>query len=563
MRRMHCRRASREVSEPASAEGEAAEPTSPTGNVLSSATLVGAGILLSRIAGFLRDIVFANYLGTSAFASAFRGALRMPNVLQNLLGEGTLSASFIPVYSRLLERGETEAAGRLAGSIFALLLALAGGLSLFGVVMAPVLVSVFLTGFEGEIRELTITCTRIIFPMTGVLVLSAWALGILNSHRKFFVSYTAPVLWNAAMIGALLIFGTRLDQRGLIVALSWAALVGGALQFLVQVPWILRLEKRLRLGWDTRSAETRTVVRNAGPAIMGRGVVQLSGWADMFLASFLFERAVAAIAYAQTFYMLPVSLFGMSIAAAELPELSRAGGDQREQLRRRVGAGLRTMAVFVVPSVVGYLVLGDVIIGALYQRNEFGRADTVLVWLILAAYSLGLLASTATRLYASALYALGDTRTPARIAMLRVLLSAVVGASLMITLEPVSARGLEIGWREATLVQGYPIGAAGLAAGAGLAAWMEWLLLRRALGRRVGDVAAGGVLLRLAIAAILAAIAARGLLVLLPPTGLLLQALVALPVFGAVYFGAATLLRVEEVRSAVARVLRRFGIRRA
>jgi putative peptidoglycan lipid II flippase len=140
----------------------------------------------------------------------------------------------------------------------------AGGLSLFGVIMAPVLVSVFLPGFEGEIRDVTIMCTRIIFPMTGVLVLSAWALGILNSHRKFFVSYTAPVLWNAAMIGALVIFGTRLDQRGLVIALSWGALLGGALQFLIQVPWIVRLERRFRLNTDLRHPHAATVIRNAG-----------------------------------------------------------------------------------------------------------------------------------------------------------------------------------------------------------------------------------------------------------------------------------------------------------
>jgi putative peptidoglycan lipid II flippase len=550
------------TTDPPSPEGEAAEPTTPTGNVVSSAKLVAAGILLSRIAGFLRDIVFARYLGTSPYASAFRGALRMPNVLQNLLGEGTLSASFIPVYSRLLERGETEAAGRLAGAIFALLLAVAGGLSLFGVLMAPILVSLFLAGFEGEIREITILCTRIIFPMTGVLVLSAWALGILNSHRKFFVSYTAPVLWNAAMIGVLVLFGTRLDQRGLILALSWGALVGGALQFLIQVPWILKLERSLRLGWDLKSEHVRTVVRNAGPAIMGRGVVQLSGWADMFLASFLFTGAVAAIAYAQTFYMLPVSLFGMSIAAAELPELSRAGGNEAEPLRRRVESGLRTMAVFVVPSAIGYVLLGDLIIGGMYERGDFVRADTILVWLILGAYSIGLLASTATRLYASALYALGDTRTPARIAMLRVAISVVIGSTLMISLEPITWRGFTIGWREATLVLGHPIGAAGLAAGAGVAAWIEWVLLRRALGRRIGDVSAGAVLARLIGAALLAGAVARGLFVLLPAMHGVIALLLVLPVFGLAYFAVAMLLGVEEVSTAIRRVLARFGVRR-
>ena len=542
-----------QTTEPASPEGEAAEPTQPTGSGFSSARLVGAGILLSRIAGFVRDIIFAKYLGNSGYASAFKGALRMPNVLQNLLGEGTLSASFIPVYSKLLEKGDTEAAGKLASAIFALLLALAGGLSLFGALMAPVLVSIFLPGFEGEIREITILATRIIFPMTGVLVLSAWALGILNSHRKFFVSYTAPVLWNAAMITVLLVFGARLDQRGLVIALSWGALVGGALQFLIQVPWILRLQSGLSLRWDLRSYGASTVLRNAGPAIMGRGVVQLSGWVDMVLASFLFVGAVAALSYAQTFYMLPVSLFGMSIAAAELPELSRTGGGDAEPLRRRVAAGLRQMAVFVVPSVIGYLAFGDIIIGAMYQRDAFTRADTILVYLILAGYSIGLLASTATRLYSSALYALNDTKTPAKIAVIRVITSALLGGTFMMLLEPITVRGVTLSLGPGITVLGNPIGAAGLAAGTGLAAWLEWTLLRRALGRRIGDASAAGVLIKLIGAALLAAAAARGLLYVLPPMALFTSLFVVLVPFGILYFGLASLFGVGEVRTALQR----------
>jgi putative peptidoglycan lipid II flippase len=548
--------------EPASPEGEAAEPTQPTGNVISSAQLVAAGIFLSRIAGLLRDIIFARYFGTSGYASAFRGAVRMPNVLQNLLGEGTLSASFIPVYSKLLERGDDEAAGRLAGAIFALLLAVAGALSLFGIVMAPVLVRVFLPGFEGEVRDVTIMCTRIIFPMTGILVLSAWALGVLNSHRKFFISYTAPVLWNAAMIATLVLFGTRLDQRGLTIALAWGALVGGALQFLVQLPWILRVEREFRLGWDLKSNGAAEVIRNAGPAIMGRGVVQLSGWADLVLASLLFDGAVAALGYAQTFYMLPVSLFGMSIAAAELPELSRAGGSEAEPLRLRVSAGLRQMAVFVVPSAVGYLLLGDVILAAMYERGDFGRSDTLLVYLILAGYAVGLLASTATRLYGSALYALGDTRTPAKFAALRVATSALLGATLMVMLEPITIFGITIGRGETITIMGNPVGAAGLAAGAGVAAWLEWLMLRRALGRRIGDASAAGVLLKLIVAALVAGAIARGVLFVLPPLPNLIAIVAALGPFGVCYFALAHLFGVGEVTTAVTRVLARLGIRR-
>src|SRR5690606_31994921 len=198
-------------------------------------------------------------------------------------------------------------AGRVAGAVFALLVAIAAALALFGIIFAPVLVSIFLAGFTGEKRELTITVTRIIFPMTGVLVLYAWTLGILNSHRKFFLSYVAPVIWSGAMIATMILLGGRLSLDRLVIALAWGALIGGLLQFLIQLPWVLRLERSLKVRWDTRLPEVRETVRNAGPAIMGRGVVQVSGYVDPFLATFLFHGALAAIGFAQVLYLLPVS----------------------------------------------------------------------------------------------------------------------------------------------------------------------------------------------------------------------------------------------------------------
>jgi putative peptidoglycan lipid II flippase len=178
----------------------------------AASLLIGTGILLSRIVGLIRERVVAICFGTGLHADVFSAGLRMPNVLQNLLGEGTLSASFIPVYSELLGQGRTKEAGRVAGAMFGLLLGIAGVISLLGIVLAPVLVSVFTPGFEGQRRELMIAVVRIIFPMTGVLVLSAWSLGILNSHRKFFIPYFAPVLWNAAIIAALVALNGRVEH---------------------------------------------------------------------------------------------------------------------------------------------------------------------------------------------------------------------------------------------------------------------------------------------------------------------------------------------------------------
>jgi putative peptidoglycan lipid II flippase len=522
--------------------------------------MVAAVIFLSRIAGLVREAVIAGYLGTSLYADAFRAGLRMPNVLQNLLGEGTLSASFIPVYSELLQQGRKEDAGRVAGAIFALLLAFAGAISLLGVVFAPQIVDVFLLGYEGERRALTIEITRLIFPMTGLLVLSAWSLGILNSHRHFFLPYFAPVLWNVAIIVTAVLVGRGTGPAELAVALGWGALAGGALQFAVQLPAVLRLERSLRIRWDLKMLEVREAISNAGPAILGRGVVQLSAWLDVFLASLLAIGAVSIILYAQTLYILPISLFAMSVAAAELPELSRQRTAAHEVLRARASAGLERIAFYVLPSFFGYMLLGDVIVAGIYQRGEFSADDTLRVYLCLAALSLGLAATTASRLLSSTFFALRDTRTPARYAAVRVGTAVVIGVALMLALESVVVEkvGLAIpgGPLSHLRVGGMPLGVVGLALGTGIAAWLEWALLKRALKRRIGSV--GGrprMLARMAAAALLAAAAGWGVRLLLPdalnPT---FRAVFVLGAYGVVYFGAAAAMGLEQSTAVLRRV---------
>ena len=531
-----------------------------------SASLVATGILLSRAAGVIRESILAHYLGTTVYASAFRAALRMPNVLQNLLGEGTLSASFIPVYSRLLhtKAEDGRAAGRLAGAVFALLLVTAGVVAVSGAVLAPVLVRIFTTGFTGELREVTIRCVRVIFPMTGLLVLSAWALGILNSHGRFFLSYSAPVVWNITIIAALVTFGGRLAGADLVVAASWGALAGGGFQFLVQLPWVMRLERALRIRWDTRSADVQQVLHNAGPAILGRGGVQLSAYLDQWLASFLFAGAFATLAFAQTLYVLPVSLFGMSVAAAELPEMARQSGEQAEALRARMEAGLRRIAILVMPATAGYVVLGEVIVGLLYQSGEFTRVDTLLVSLVLAAYSLGLVASTSTRLYASAFYALNDTRTPARIAIIRVAVSAVLGATLMLVGERFALRAPFAIVANSGDAMVRPLGVVGLAVAAAVGAWIEWSMLRSTIRRRIGGLGMGRrTLVRLGLAAFLPAVILRMLLFVLPRHAPIVNAAFVLPLFGLGYLGMARILGFPEVVAMLTQSIRRRGRRGA
>src|SRR5438552_10267555 len=360
-----------------SAAGEDGENTG------RSALMVGAGILISRIIGVIRQRVFAHYLGTSDAAGAFSAAFRIPNFLQNVFGEGALSASFIPVYANLLARGDKKEASRVADAVLTMLALTTSIIVLVGVLTTPFFVGLFAYSFSEAARELTIELVRILFPGAGLLVLSAWCLGVLNSHRRFFLSYTAPVVWNLAIIATLVLFGNRKDQFHLATFTAWGSVVGSALQFGVQLPTILKLIGRLRPVLDIASENVRTVLRNFFPVFMSRGVVQISAFVDAMLAGLISEQAVAALMYAQSLYTLPVSLFGMSISAAELPAMSSALGTTTQiadQLHHRLGEGLSRIAFFIVPSVMAMMAFGDVMTGALYQTGKFGRADSKYVW---------------------------------------------------------------------------------------------------------------------------------------------------------------------------------------
>lgn len=534
------------------------------------AFLVAAGIFLSRIAGLVRQGVLSYFLGTSTAATAFTAAMRIPNFLQNLLGEGVLSASLIPVYSKLLARGDEKTAGRVAGTVATLLALVTAAIVAIGIAFAPLLVSLLTPGFEGETRLLTIRIVRIIFPGIGVLVLSAWCLGVLNSHRSFFVPYVAPVLLSLSVITALLIFapGESLDRIAVIAA--WGVVAGAVLQFGVQVPFVLRRAVPMHFGLELSLEPVRQVFRNFGPVVIGRGVVQVSAFVDEIFASYLTTAAMAAIGYAYTIYLLPFSLFGMAVSAAELPEMSSAVGTPEEvarKLRERVRAGLRQIAFFVVPSVVAFLTIGDYLVAALYQRGVFSSQSTLYVWYILIGYSVGLLAGTLSRLYSSAFYAMNDTRTPLMFALVRVTSAAALGWLLAFPL-----RGYVV--RFFSDVLGLPLfelpgvdarvalGAVGLAFASGVVSWLELGLLRRALQKRVGPIPVAFALqMKLWGSALIAATGsiafARLVLVrYLPDLHPIPAAVGVAGIFGTVYLGLALVLGVPEV-GAIRRRFRR------
>jgi len=440
---------------------------------------VGAGILLSRLSGLLRQKLLAHFLGVGPVAAAFVAAMRIPNFLQNLFGEGALSAAFIPVYARLRVRKQDEEADKLAFGLFSVLLLLISILVVLGIEFAGFLTTLFAPGFEGEQRALTVALVRILFPSTGILVLSAWCLGILNSHRRFFLSYAAPVVWNGCIIAALLLGGGELALEVLVRWTCWGVVAGSLSQFLIQCPFVWRCigspsRRKMRMTGEP----LKEVLKNAVPAVASRGVVQTNALIDSALSSMVGERAMAALANAQVFSLLPISLFGVAVSASELPALSEDADDWGEEakgvLRGRLAGGLERMAIFVIPSVIALFALGD-FIASIFESGRVTPADTRYIWYMLAASSLGLWAQTRARLYTSAFFALKDTRTPFGISMLRLAVSACIGFVAALY----AARWL-----------GLPahMGAIGLCLTSSLVAWVEYVILQKRLALRIGVV---------------------------------------------------------------------------
>ena len=421
---------------------------------------------------------------------------------------------------------------------------------LIGVLTTPYIVTAIAAGFEQERRELTITLVRIFFPGAGLLVLSAWCLGVLNSHHRFFISYTAPVAWNAAIIFALVYFGSSLDLAHLAEATAWGSVAGSALQFGVQLPTVLRLIHSFRPALALASEHVRQVLRSFFPVFISRGVVQISAFVDAFLASFLGEGAVVALNYAQSLYTLPVSLFGMSVSAAELPAMSKSLGTAEvvaETLRHRLDQGLSRITFFIVPSAIAFLTLGDVIAAVLYQTGKFTRDDSVYVWIILAGASIGLLASTQGRLYSSTYYALRDTRTPLLFAVLRVALTTVLGYVFAIH----APRWLGVEQR---------LGVAGLMISSSLAGWVEYALLRRTLNARIGRTGlAPAYMVKLLVAALAGAAVAWGLKLLIPGWHPIPLAVVVLGGYGTTYFVIGYLFGLTQARTILGRIFRIVG----
>ena len=400
--------------------------------VAKAAGVVGAATFLSRIFGFLRDVVVAAFFGAGVATDAFFVAFRIPNVLRRLFAEGSLTIAFIPVFTEYLKRKSKEDAIELANAAFTLLSIILVVVSLLGIVFAPWIVKIIGWGFikTPDRFELTVFLTRIMFPYIFFISLMALAMGILNSLRHFAAPALAPVVLNIAMIAAVFLLGHAFDEP--ITALAVGVMVGGVLQLAMQFPFLVRVGVRIRANFHFRHPGIRQIGLLMLPAVFGAAVYQINVLVGTLLASFLPIGSVSYLYYADRLVQFPLGVFAIAISTAVLPSLSReaARGDLGG-LRETLSYALRLTMFITIPAMTGLIVLREPIIRLLFQRGAFDSLTTVMTAQALLFYSIGLWAFAALRVFVSAFYSLQDTKTPVKVAVIAMLANILFSVALM------------------------------------------------------------------------------------------------------------------------------------
>jgi len=437
--------------------------------VVRAAGKFGAATAFSRVLGVFRDMLKAYFFGTGVAADAFTVAFRIPNMLRAFLAEGTLSASFVPVFNEYLATGRKKESWEVARNAFGILAVVLLVVSALGVLLAPWIVRLIASGFAevpGKIG-LTVTLTRILFPYIFFVGLTALAAGILNSHRHFTTPAIAPAMLNISMIAFMGLLCTRIigGPKMQIYGLAAGALVGGAGQLLIQIPVLRRKGMPLKPGFDFRHPAIGRIFKLMVPGIIGMGVVEINAFVDTYLAALLEPGSVAALEYGNRLVQLPLGVFGVALGTAALPTMStHAARDETEKLKRTLDSALRMIVFVMAPATVGLIVMRVPIVRLLFERGRFFGGNSVsLVTSALMFYALGLAAYGAAKSLVAAFYSLQDTKTPVRCSFVAMVANVVLNLILM--------RYLALG---------------GLALATALSSTLNVILLLRFLTKKVG-----------------------------------------------------------------------------
>lgn len=479
-------------------------------SVARAAGTVTVATMISRILGVAREMVMAKYFGAGFFTDAFNIAYRIPNLLRDLFAEGALSSAFVPTFIRELNEGGAQRAWALANRLISALLVVLGAVTLVFVVFARGFVYLLAAGYAdtpGKI-ELTIQMTRVMSPFLLCVALAAVVMGMLNAFGSFFIPAVAPAAFNVCCILAGIFLSPLMPRFGMepVVSMAIGALVGGASQFLVQVPSASRLGWRFRFMLDFSDPGLRRIVRLMLPAIIGLSATQINITVDSQLASHYGNGPVSWLNYAFRLMQLPIGLFGVAIATATTALVSHHAADNNtDKLRDTVHSSLRLAACLTFPATVGLVVFRGEIVRLLYERGSFLPGDTVQTGRAVMLYSLALFGYSAVKILVPTFYALGDTRTPVRASVTSIVIKIAVNFLLIM-----------------------PMKFLGLVLATAVASWVNFALLLRQLNRLTG----GGVrwqslhtYLRIASASVVMGAAAKLVYVtvrwLVPGTGTL------------------------------------------
>jgi len=401
-------------------------------NVSRAAGTVGFYTLLSRILGLVRDMVLAYFFGSKMAADAFFVAFRIPNLLRRFFAEGSLTIAFIPVFTETLTRKSKQDAFELARAVLTLLSLLLVVLTLLGVLLSPWIVRIQAYGFgaSGPKYELTVLLTRITFPYIFLVSLVAFFMGVLNSLRHFAAPAAAPILLNVGIIAGALCISPLLSEP--IVGVAVGVLIGGILQVLLQIPWVMKKGLSLRPLWMPEHPAVKKIGLLMVPAIFGSAVYQLNQFIGTLLASFLPQGSISWLYYADRIVEFPLGVFAIAISTAALPSLAKqVAGKDLSDFRETLGHALRLVFFITTPAAVGMILLRVPIIEVFFQRGAFDRISTLMTAEALLFYSLGLWAFSASRVMLSAFYAFQDTRTPVQVATITMIANALLSLVLM------------------------------------------------------------------------------------------------------------------------------------
>ena len=452
---------------PATAAASGTNDADSRGHLTRSAAIVSVATMASRLLGLVRDLTLAYRFGASNAMDAFYVAFRIPNLMRDLFAEGVMSSAFVPTFTRRLTTSGRDEAWRLGAQLINALLVVTGLIVIIGMIFATPLTKLFAQDFSlvpGKL-ELTTQLTRVMLPFLTLVAVAVACMGMLNSMRRFFVPALSPAMYNVSLILSAVILVPLMPRVGFepIMAIAFGVLVGGLGQIAAQY-WMLRREGfRYRFTLNPKDSGLREVLGLMGPGTIAGAAMQLNLLVNTILATSQGSGAVSWLTYAFRVMYLPIGIFGVAIATAALPVLSRhAATGQLGKMRQTVSQGLRLMLVALVPAAVGLTVLAEPIIQLIFERGSFTAADTQATAVALAYYAPGIVGYSAVRLAVPGFYALGTSLTPAVVSI------ATVGLNILLNLLLVR-------------VMGYP----GLALGTTIAALTNAGILLILLGRRM------------------------------------------------------------------------------